>query len=98
MSIPPIDLAPYVKQLESIDPVLRTGEVVELTGMVVVSRGPGAAIGDFCEIRTSAGRTIRTEVVGFRDGRVLSVPLEEAGGVQLGDPVIARRRHARIAV
>jgi flagellum-specific ATP synthase len=98
MSIPPIDLAPYFQQLESLDPMLRTGEVVELTGMVVVSRGPAAAIGDFCEIRTAAGRAIRTEVVGFRDGRVLSVPLEEAGGVQLGDPVIARRSHARVAV
>src|SRR5689334_23173974 len=98
MSIPPINLAPYFRQLESLDPILRSGEVVEMTGMLVVSRGPGVAIGDFCEVRTSAGRTIRTEVVGFRDGHVLSAPLEEAGGVQLGDPVIARHRHAQVAV
>jgi flagellum-specific ATP synthase len=98
MSVPPIDLAPYFQQLESLDPMVRTGEVVELNGMVVVSRGPAAAIGDFCEIRTSAGRAVRTEVVGFRDGRVLSMPLEDAAGMQPGDPVLARRHHAQVAV
>ena len=58
-----------------------TGEVIEVIGLLVESRGPGAAIGDFCEIRTSAGRTIRTQVIGFRDGRVLSMPLEETDGI-----------------
>jgi len=98
MSTQPIDLAPYFRHLESLDPMCRSGEVVELTGMVVTSRGPGAAIGDFCEIRTSAGHSIRTQVVGFRDGRVLSVPLEEAGGIQLGDAIVARGQEARVRV
>jgi FliI/YscN family ATPase len=98
MSTQPIDLSPYFRQLESLDPLRSSGEVVELAGMVVTSRGPGAAIGDFCEIRTSSGRSIRTQVVGFRDGRVLSVPLEEAGGVQLGDLVVARGQEARVRV
>jgi hypothetical protein len=33
------------------------GEVVELAGLLVKSRAPSVAIGDFCEIRTRAGRT-----------------------------------------
>jgi FliI/YscN family ATPase len=98
MSTAPIDLSPYIRQLDSLEPMRSSGEVVDLAGMVVTSRGPGAAIGDFCEIRTSSGRSIRTQVVGFRDGRVLSVPLEEAGGVQLGDPVVARGQEARVRV
>ena len=53
------------------------GEVVELVGLIVESKGPAAAIGDFCEIRTRNGQRIRTQVIGFRDGRVLSMPLEE---------------------
>ena len=47
MSTQPIDLTPYFRQLETLDPIRRSGEVVELNGMVVTSRGPGAAIGDF---------------------------------------------------
>lgn len=98
MSTQPLDLAPYFRILESLEPMRRLGEVVELTGLVVASRGPAAAIGDFCEIRTSSGRSIRTQVIGFRDGVVLSAPLEEAGGVQLGDAVIARGQEARVRV
>jgi len=93
-----IDLSPYIRHLESLNPIRSLGEVVELTGMVVTSRGPAAAVGDFCQIQTSTGRPIRTQVVGFRDGRVLAVPLEEAGGVQLGDAVIARGQEARVRV
>ena len=32
--------------------------------------------------------SIRTQVIGFRDGRVLSMPLEETDGLQLGDPIV----------
>jgi len=94
----PIDLAPYLQHLKTIDTMRRSGEVVELTGMLVVSRGPAAAIGDFCEIRTAAGRAIRTQVIGFRDGHLLSMPLEEAEGLQLGDSIVARSREARLPV
>jgi FliI/YscN family ATPase len=37
-------------------------------------------------------------VVGFRDGRVLSMPLEETDGLQLGDPIVARKEAARMPV
>jgi FliI/YscN family ATPase len=93
-----IDLTPYIKQLQGLQTMRSSGEVVELTGLLVVSRGPGAAIGDFCEIRTAAGRSIRTQVIGFRDGHVLSMPLEETDGLQLGDLIVARSREARIDV
>jgi flagellum-specific ATP synthase len=95
---PSIDLKPYIASLDALDPVLRAGEVVELTGLLVVSRGPAAAIGDFCEIRTSAGASVRTQVIGFRDGRVLSMPLEETTGLELGDTIVARSRQARVPV
>src|SRR5579862_475381 len=93
-----IDLEPYLADLQSLDPMRWSGEVVEVTGLLVVSRGPHTAIGDFCEIHTSAGRTIRTQVIGFRDGHVLSMPLEETDGLALGDPILARSREARVAV
>ena len=64
-------------------------------GLLVESNGPAAAVGDFCEISTQSGRVIRTQVIGFRDGRVLSMPLEETDGLHLGDPDYgAQRRRA----
>ncbi len=75
-----------------------TGRVTEMTGLLIESEGPAAAVGDFCEIRTESGRRIRAQVIGFRGGRLLSMPLEETGGVQPGDMIVARGAEARVAV
>src|SRR5438067_1207567 len=93
-----IDLSGYTAILNRIEPIRMEGEVVELVGLIVESRGPAAAIGDFCEIRTRGGRSIRTQVIGFREGRVLSMPLEETGGLGLGDRIIARGGEGSVAV
>jgi FliI/YscN family ATPase len=93
-----IDLNPYIASVRSLELLPWTGEVVELVGLLVASRGPAVAVGDFCEVITSAGRRIRTQVVGFRDGHVLSMPLEEIDGIQLHDRIVARRDDAQVAV
>ena len=93
-----ISLAGYREDLERISPLRWTGQVTDVVGLLVESRGPSAAIGDFCEIATASGRRIRTQVIGFRDGRVLSMPLEEIDGLQAGDPVEARGEEARVEV
>ncbi len=93
-----ISLAPYLAALDSIVPFRWTGQVTEVAGLLIESRGPSAAIGDFCEVTTSNGRRIRTQVIGFRNGRVLSMPLEEIDGLQLGDALTARSEDARVEV
>ena len=62
-----ISLTPYVAEVDRITPLRWTGQVTEVVGLLVESRGPSVAIGDFCEIHTSGGRRIRTQVIGFRD-------------------------------
>jgi len=89
-------LAAYHEKLARIETCRWTGTVTELVGLLVESSGPVAAVGDFCEIVTQTGRPIRTQVIGFRDGRVLSMPLEETGGLHLGDPIMARKEDARM--
>ncbi len=93
-----ISLAPYQEELEQLVPMRWTGQVTEVVGLLVESRGPHVAIGDFCEVRAAGGRRIRTQVIGFREGRVLSMPLEEIDGLQLGDPLAARSEEARVEV
>jgi flagellum-specific ATP synthase len=94
----PLDLSRFTTLVNRIQPLRMEGEVVELVGLVIESRGPATAIGDFCEIRTRGGRSIRTQVIGFRDGRVLSMPLEETDGLGLGDRIIARGGDSEVAV
>ena len=81
-----VDLLPWV------------GEVTEMVGLLIASRGPVVSIGDFCEVRTSSGRSVRCQVVGFRNERVLSMPLEEIDGLQLGNRVIARKTESQLRV
>jgi FliI/YscN family ATPase len=93
-----VDLTPFIADLDQIDLLPWTGQVTATVGLLIESQGPAAAIGDFCEIRTANGRNIRTQVIGFRNGRVLAMPLDEPDGLQLGSPVIARSQDARLAV
>jgi len=86
------------QQLADIEMLPWIGEVTEMVGLLIASRGPVVSIGDFCEIRTSSGRNIRSQVIGFRNDRVLSLPLEEMDGLQLGDRVIARKEDALLRV
>jgi FliI/YscN family ATPase len=88
----------YLSEVERLSTLRWTGEVTQVVGLLVESRGPAAAIGDFCEVHAAGGRRIRTQVIGFRNGRVLSMPLEEIDGLQLGDVVVARSEDARVPV
>jgi flagellar biosynthesis/type III secretory pathway ATPase len=81
-AIEAINLDSYLARLDKIDPFVWSGKVVELVGLLIESRGPAAAIGDFCEIQTSSGRVIRTQVIGFRNGTVSSMALVEIDGLK----------------
>jgi FliI/YscN family ATPase len=74
------------------------GRIAQLSGLVVESDGPASAVGDFCELHARDGRIVRAQVVGFRDGRVLSIPLEETGGLESGGLIVARPGTASIPV
>ena len=87
-----------ISTLSGMETLQWAGRVSEIVGLLIASDGPAAAVGDFCEIRSAQGRTVRAQVVGFRDGKVLLMPLEETGGLQLGDAVIARAEAARVEV
>jgi flagellum-specific ATP synthase len=85
-----LDFTAYFRHLETNETTVSLGTVTEMVGLLIESNGPAAAVGDFCEICTSLGRTVRVQVIGFRNGRLLSMPLEESSGIQLGDKIVAR--------
>ena len=93
-----LSLERYFRALKRLDPIRAEGTVTKIVGLLIESEGPPAALGDFCEIRAGEGNTVRVQVIGFRDGRVLSMPLEETGGLRLGDKIVARPQAARVKV
>ncbi len=86
-----LSLAPYLMRLREVDPAPVFGHVTRVVGLVVESQGPRARVGDVCELRRAdGGAVLPVEVVGFRDGRLLSVPLGDTTGIRPGDRIVAR--------
>ncbi|OYW08917.1 MAG: flagellum-specific ATP synthase FliI, partial [Acidobacteriia bacterium 12-62-4] len=88
----------YLRHLSRMTTYVASGKVAQQIGLLVESEGPAAGLGDFCEIRAANGRAIRTQVIGFRSGKLLSMPLEETDGLQMGDRIVARSEAARVPV
>lgn len=95
---PQLALRALIREVDTIDPLLPCGEVTALVGLLIKSRGPAVAVGDFCEILTADRRPILTQVIGFQEGHVLSMALEETDGLQLGNLITARRQNSLLPV
>lgn len=83
----------------SSDTVERWGKVVQVTGLVVESEGPQASLGDICDIVSPlSDLRFHAEVVGFRDNRILLMPLEDMEGVHPGCHVLMSSGLNRVPV
>ena len=92
-------LAPYYEKLARIETCRWTGTVTELVGSAGgIERAGGRDRRLSAKSGPATAASIRTQVIGFRDGRVLSMPLEETDGLHLGDPMMARKEDARMEV
>ncbi|RKP55457.1 flagellar protein export ATPase FliI [Cohnella endophytica] len=88
--MPHLDIHRYTETLDRMDPVRVNGKVIQIIGLTVESEGPDASIGDVCSIHPSkGGKPVLAEVVGFRNNRVLLMPLGELDSVGPGCDVVA---------
>jgi len=89
----------YFKMIEQTNPVRTLGKITKIIGLVTEAVGPPVSIGCLCEIcPADGGRRVKAEVMGFRDNRVLLVPLGEVRGIGPGATVIAKNQKATIQV
>jgi len=66
------------------------GRIDRVVGLVMESVGPTVTIGEKCYIRTpGVAKLNAAEVVGFRDNKILLMPLGELHGIGPGSEVIA---------
>ena len=94
----PFHSSAYLGHLANLDLLRWRGTITDVTGYVIESNGPASKIGGFCEIETSSGRIIRTQVIGFRNGRILSMPLEEIDGLEPGNAIYGRADDGQLSV
>ncbi|HEY9059825.1 MAG TPA: flagellar protein export ATPase FliI [Pseudobacteroides sp.] len=97
--MPVIDLGRYAEILEKSDYIEYTGKVSKVVGLTIESTGPEVNMGEMCYIHTSKGRkAIEAEVVGFKDNKVLLMPLGDMSGIGPGNKVVATGELLRVGV
>jgi flagellum-specific ATP synthase len=94
-----IDLNKYVKLLDKSDFIEYRGSVSKVIGLTIESEGPEVNIGELCQLKSvKDGKLINAEVVGFKENRVLLMPLGEMTGIGPGSEVIATGEQLRVKV
>jgi len=74
----------YSSAVEQCRPLSVEGKVVKITGLVAEGQGPGAGIGSTCHICNGQGELVLSEVVGFKDSRIMLMPYGEMRGINPG--------------
>ncbi|HEV3047674.1 MAG TPA: FliI/YscN family ATPase [Solirubrobacteraceae bacterium] len=95
-------LAAAGEALLDADLARRHGFVSNLIGLIIEATGVQAEVGEVCLVGTGRGPRTRApmpaEVVGFRDGRTLLMPLGELHGIGPGTRVLATGAPFRVPV
>ncbi len=87
------------QRISDMQPIDKVGKVIQVTGLIIESEGPEVSIGDICEIRSPhRSGSVAVEVVGFRDNRVLLMPLAEMHAIHPGCLAVASSRSTAVPV
>lgn len=94
------DVQDLIRQIDKMEPFPQVGLVEQVIGLVIESRGPKAKIADVCLIETGDPHTPYTpaEVVGFKEGKILLMPLGEMGNLSPGARVFNTGNSFQVSV
>lgn len=97
--MPKIDLSESIQKIREVGLYQVKGKVKELTGLIVRAVVPNVRVGELCYIHIhNLNKSIKAEVVGFRDNDVLLMPLSELEGIGPGNDVIPTGDCLRVPV
>lgn len=93
-----VSLTKYMDALDTVDGLKQTGKVKQVIGIVIESQGPSAQIGEVCHIDSVNKQPVKAEVVGFKDNKVLLMPLGEMEGLMPGAGVYASGQSLSVGI
>lgn len=84
-----ISLEKYSDIIKETNSIREIGKVTEIIGLIIEADGPQSSIGDLCYIYNRLNEEpIWAEVVGFRQSKILLMPLGSMDGLQPGAIVV----------
>jgi flagellum-specific ATP synthase len=94
-----LSLDRYLERVERADCIRLEGQITKVVGTVIEANGPAMPVGGVCRILNPRGEeTLRAEVVGFNEDRLLLMPLCKSEGVEPGSAVLAEHYRATVNV
>lgn len=94
-----IDLSRYKQIINKINPMRELGKVIQIIGLIIEADGPQGSIGDLCYIMLGEGQaSVSAEIVGFRENRILLMPLGSIDGLRPGANVVNTGSSMKIRV
>src|SRR6056297_3047144 len=92
-----VDLSGLSEELDDTKLSSNYGHITRVVGLIIESKGPEVSIGELCYIKNNE-RSVKAEVVGFDDNRVLLMPIGKMEGINPGARVIATGEKLKIKV
>ncbi len=94
-----IDLEPYCRRVGREEPLHAFGKIADVVGLTLQATGPAMKIGDLCHVRPRGeSLKIPVEVVGFREDRILLMPLGDMQGIGPGSVLIPTHKPRTVRV
>ncbi len=84
-----MDFSRFMTAIDRADLVRVVGKVVQVVGLVIEAQVQGVFVGELCRIEVSDTHSIRCEVVGFKEEKVLLMPLGPMAGIRPGSRIFA---------
>ena len=94
-----INIKKYITAVKDKRFMKYTGKITKVAGLTIESNGPMASIGELCYIYPyKSNKPVLSEVVGFRDDKILLMPLGEMEGIASGSIVVGSGKSLRVNV
>ncbi len=92
-------IATFSNKIDNAETIKVNGKVTDVVGLVIVSFGPNVSIGEECKVINRDGIEVCScEVVGFKDGKVLSIALGEVHAISPACEIVATGRSFSVSV
>ena len=89
----------YSAVINSTDIIKINGKVTDVIGLVIVSIGPNVSLGEVCTIIDRDGNEVcKSEVVGFKEGKVLSIAIGNVENISPSCEIIATGRTFSVGI
>ncbi len=95
-----LNIDKFTEAIYDCSSVKLTGKVTQVIGLVIESQGPTVSVGELCYVSSHNPNVppIPAEVVGFREGYVMLMPVGEMQGIGPGCEVTAAQKMLNVKV